>query len=102
MYELEVIETITYSKFDNIAEIKRKGADIKGKLFTGDKIKVKSKEEAEYLCGANPKNVVACRIISEPKTEDIAEKVDKVNEKIGKKEKQPRKKKAKTTSVDEN
>lgn len=102
MYELEVIETITYSKFDNIAEIKRKGLDVKGKLFAGDKLKVRTKEEADYLCGGNSKNVIACKIIEEPKAEDVAEKVDKVDEKIGKKEKQPRKKKAKTTSVDEN
>ena len=69
MYELEVIETVTYSKFDDIVKIKRKKLEEKGKLFVGDIVTVKTKEEADYLCGSNPKNVVACKIISEPTIE---------------------------------
>lgn len=70
MYELEVMETVTYSKFDDIVKIKRKKHEKKGKLFEGDIVTVKTKEEADYLCGNNPKNVIACKIISEPTIEN--------------------------------
>ena len=69
MYNLEVIETVTYSNFDNIVKIQRKKVDEKGKIFVGDIITVKTKEEVDYLCGGNPKNVVACKIISNPTIE---------------------------------
>lgn len=69
MYNLEVIETVTYSNFDNIVKIQRKKVDEKGKIFVGDIITVKTKEEVDYLCGDNPKNIVACKIISNPTIE---------------------------------
>lgn len=99
MYELEVIQSVNYIKFDEIAEIKRKGADVYGKLFVGDKVKVKTKAEADYLCGDNFYGVVACKIISEPVT-----KVERVEVEVTEKEtffkKETKKKKHKTPIVD--
>ena len=66
MYKLEVIENVAYSNFDNIVKMHRKKVEEKGKIFVGDIITVKTKEEADYLCGDNPKNIVACKIISSP------------------------------------
>lgn len=73
MYKLEVIETVTYSNFDNIVKIQRKKFDEKGKIFVGDIVIVKTKEEVDYLCGGNPKNIIACKIISNPIIENEEE-----------------------------
>lgn len=77
MYELEVIQTVTYSKFNDIVKIKRKKLEEKGKLFVGDIVTVKTKAEADYLCGDNPKKVIACKIISEP---TIEKEIDLITE----------------------
>ena len=78
MYELEVVEGIRYSKFNDILKIKRKKFDEKGKLFVGDIITIKTKDEVDYLCGDNPKHIVACQIISSPTNE---EEIDSIVEK---------------------
>ena len=67
MFKLEVLRTIDYSNFDNLVDIirKDKAVDIKGKIMQGDIIVVKGREEADYLCGDNSQNLIACKLIEE-------------------------------------
>jgi len=68
MIKCEVIKDFTLGKFDELKNIKRKGADVYGVLKTGDVFECE-KEMAEYLTGNNPKNEAVVRLLEvEPKT----------------------------------
>lgn len=69
MIKLEVLMDLPYSRFDGLKSINRKDKEQKGYLFKGDIIEVETQEEADYLCGKNVKNLVACKVIVEIKEE---------------------------------
>ena len=84
MFELEVIKSIPYSRYDKLVSIKRINEEKKGELFAGDIIVVETEEEANYLCGENKYSLEACklkRVISK-KLEQADKKVDKLEKAV--------------------
>ena len=62
MKRYEVTEPFTLGRFDELTNIERKGADIRGKLNIGDTFSC-SDELADYLMGNNPKNKIVVKLI---------------------------------------
>ena len=83
MIKVEVIESFTLERFDEIKNIERAGEDTKGKLNVHDKFEC-TKELADYLLGDNPIKRPVVKIVEiipeEPKVE-VKEVIDKPKKK---------------------
>lgn len=62
MIQVEVIKGFTLNEFDKIQNIKRKGADTKGRLYVGDVFEC-DKKMADYLMGKNMSGAIVVKII---------------------------------------
>lgn len=96
MIKVEVIKPFTLGRFDEIKNIVRKGLNTPGQLNIGDTFEC-SKDLAEYLTGANDKQMVVVKIIEvipekvvEPK-EEVKEVVKQVKSNTPKKKKTSKK-----------
>ena len=62
MIQVEVIKDFTLKDFDKIQNIKRKGADTKGRLYVGDTFEC-DKKMADYLMGKNMSGAIVVKTI---------------------------------------
>lgn len=95
MIQVEVIKDFSLNEFDKIQNIKRKGADTKGRLYVGDVFEC-DKKMADYLMGKNMSGAIVVKIIGvivkEEKSITSEKKDVKNNKKYSKQEKSVRKK----------
>lgn len=84
MIKCEVIKDFTLARFDELENIKRKGADVYGALKVGDTFECE-KEMAEYLTGNNPIKEVVVKILEvepEKETELVTEEAEETIEEV--------------------
>ena len=77
MIKVEVIKEFTLEKFDELENIKRKGNDIKGKLFVGDTFEC-DKDMCDYLMGQNRSNSVVVKVIEVEPEKTMEERIEAI------------------------
>lgn len=101
MIKCEVVQEFTLERFDELKNIQRKSADVKGKLFVGDTFEC-NEAMAKYLQGDNMLKKTVVKVIEvKPTAEEVELDGKKVYEaiveqtKINERTQKPKKKKRK-------
>ncbi len=63
MYRVKAIRTFPYSRFGNVKNLKRIGADVPNTICQGDIFEISTLEEYNYLLGNNPLNMIAIELL---------------------------------------
>ena len=93
MIKCEVVQEFTLEKFDELKNIQRKSADVKGKLFVGDTFEC-DEAMAKYLQGDNVLKKTVVKVIEVvPVKEEIKEEAEQTTK--VKEHAKPKKKKRK-------